>query len=380
VSAQETAPADPIESMPLRFGPLGLSPTFSLTNFGTDSNVFNDSANAQSDFTLTATPKVIARLRSGRVLFSGSLATGLVYYQKFDDQRSIDYTTDGRADADLGWFRPYASAQRLDTTDRLNAELDLRAPRISINVAAGARAIASSRTGFKVEARRASVTFDEASIVDGIPLSETLNSDTTAFEGGLEVYLTPLTTLSVIATRQEDRFDQSPERNADSYKVMPTLKFEPPAILQGTIGIGYRHFNGLAASMPDFSGVVFQGGLSHTFVQRTKVDLGVLRDVQYSFEVDEPYYVTTGVRVTITHQLREALDARGTASRDRLAYRSQQPDDRRDTLTVVSGGVGYRWSPALRVGLDLEYARRLSDHADRTYDRVRLLGSAAYGF
>ncbi|HET7218229.1 MAG TPA: outer membrane beta-barrel protein [Vicinamibacterales bacterium] len=380
MSAQETAPADPIESMPIRLGPLGLSPTFSLTNFGIDSNVFNDPANPQSDFTLTATPKVVARLRSSRLLMTGGLATGLVYYQKFDDERSIDYATDGRVDLDLGAFRPYASARRLDTKDRLNAELDLRTPRISVNLAAGARVLATSRTGFRMEARRASVTFDEASIFEGVPLSETLNSETTTFEGGLELYLTPLTTLSVMASRQEDRFDQSPERDAASYKVMPTLKFEPPAILQGTLGVGYRRFNGLAAAMPDFSGVVFEGGLTHIFVERTKLDVGVFRDVQYSFEVEEPYYVTTGVRATITHQVRDALDMRGTVSRDRLDYRSQQPDERRDTLTLVSAGTGYRFSPNLRIGVDLEFARRLSDRADRDYDRVRLLGSAAYGF
>ena len=371
--------------MPIRFGPLGLSPTVTITNFGIDSNVFNDAANPQSDFTLTATPRVLGRLRSGRLLVSGALATGLVYYQKFDDERSIDYATDGRADLDLGWFKPYASAQRMDTKDRLNGELDLRAPRISTNVAAGARVLATPRTGFRMEARRASVTFDEASIVDGVPLSETLNSDTTTFEGGLELYLTPLTTLTLTASRQEDRFDQSPERNADSYRVMPTVKFEAPAVIQGSIGVGYRRFDGLAAEMPDFSGVVFQGALSRVLVERTKLDVAVFRDVQYSFEVAEPYYLTTGVRFTVTQQLGEPFDLRGTVSRDRLAYRSQvrdgsTADERQDRLNLFSVGAGYRFLPTLRVGLDLEYARRLSDRADRKYDRVRLLGSAAYGF
>lgn len=366
--------------MPLRFGPLGLAPTFTVTNFGIDSNVFNDPADPRSDFTLTATPKVAARLRSGRLLLSGALATGLVYYQTFDDERSIDYAGDGRADLDFGWFHPYASARRLDTKDRLNAELDLRAPRVSVNLAAGARVRASALTGFRVEARRASVTFDEASVFDGVPLSQTLNSDATTFEGGLELYLTPLTTLSVLASRQEDRFDQSPERNADSYKVMPMLKFEPPAILQGSIGVGYKHFDGLAAALPDFSGIVFDGVLTHVFVERTKVDVGVVRDVQYSFEVEEPYYVTTGIRVAVTHQLRDSLDARATVSRDRLAYRSPRPGERDDWLTLVSGGIGYRVSPSVRVGVDLEFARRLSDRPDRDYDRVRLLGSAAIGF
>ena len=79
--------------MPFRFGPVGLNPTLAVTNFGIDDNIFDDSIDPQSDFTMTVTPRLQARLRSGKVSLSGALATGLVYYQKFDDQRSIDYAT-----------------------------------------------------------------------------------------------------------------------------------------------------------------------------------------------------------------------------------------------------------------------------------------------
>jgi hypothetical protein len=382
-SAQESIPVDPVETMPIRFGPLGLTPTLTITNFGIDSNVFNDAADPRSDFTMTTTPKMQGRLRSGRLLLAGSLATGFVYYQKFSDERSIDYATDARADADLGWFRPYASAQRLDTKDRLNNELDLRAPRVSTNVSGGARFVTSPRTALTMAARRTSVTFDEASVFDDVLLSHTLNSDATMVEGGLEMHITPLTTLSVMTSRQQDRFEQSPERDADSYRVMPTLTLEAPAFIQGTIGVGFRHFNGLAAELPDYSGIVFQGALSHTVAERTKFDLALTRDVQYSFELAEPYYLTTGIRVTVTHQLQESLDVRGAVARDRLDYRATDgtpEDDRRDRLRLFSAGVGYRFSPNLRIGLDLEHARRLSDRDDRDYDRTRLLGSATYGF
>ena len=100
--------ADPLETMPFRFGPLGLSPTLAVTNFGVDDNIFNDAADPKRDFTMTVTPRLQARLRSGKVLLSGTVATGLVYYQKYDDERSIDYAADGRVDFDFGWFQPYA--------------------------------------------------------------------------------------------------------------------------------------------------------------------------------------------------------------------------------------------------------------------------------
>ncbi len=371
--------------MPFRLGPVGLSPTVSITNFGIDSNVFNDSATPRADFTLTATPRVVARARSGRILLSGALATGMVYYQKFEDQRSIDYGTDARADMDLEWFHPYAAVQRLDTRERLNAELDVRAPRVSTQSLIGTRFSNSLRTALRFEARRSSVTFDEASVFEGIVLNRTLNSDTTVFEGAFDFALTPLTTLSVMAARQQDRFELSPERDANSVTVMPSLTFAAPAILQGSIGVGFRTFNGSAASLPDYRGLVFKGALSHTIAERTRVDLGLARDVQYSFEVLEPYYLTTGVRVTLTRQLFESFEVRGTASRDILDYRTNAPDasipaSRRDRLNLISAGAGYRWSPTIRIGLDVEWANRASDRQDRKYDRTRLLGSASYGF
>jgi hypothetical protein len=370
--------------MPIRLGPLGLTPTLSVTNFGIDSNVFNDSVDRQQDFTFTATPKVQARMRSGRLLLGGVLASGLVYYQKFDDQRSIDYSAQGRADVDLGWFQPYALAERLDTRDRLSVELDLRAPRVSTVVEGGGRAVFSPAMGFRFDARRTTVTFEDGEIFDGVFLSETLNSHTTVLEGGLELYLTPLTTMTVMVTGQQDRFESRPDRDSDSFRVMPTLRLEAPAIIQGSIGVGYRRFDGRSAELPDYNGLVFQGSLSHVIADRTKVDVGLSRDVQYSFEVLEPYYVTTGVRLSLSHQLRDTIDLRALASRDRLDYHAQSTataaPSRSDRVLLYSAGFGYHVRPNVRVGLDLEYTRRQSERDDRQYDRTRLLGSASYGF
>lgn len=372
--------------MPFRFGPVGVSPALTITNFGIDSNVFNDPENPQSDFTMTATPRMLARLRSGRVLLSGTLATGLNYYQKFNEERSVDYSAEGRADFDLGWFRPYAAVSRLDTHERLNAELDLRAPRVQHDVAAGGRLRASGRTTFVVDLRQSSLMFDEAAIFEGVPLSRTLNSTTGILEGGVEWSLTPLTTFSLLASRQEDRFEESPERDSDTFRIMPTIRMEAPAIVQGTFALGYRRFDGIDPELPDYSGLVFKGTVGHTIAERTRVEFQLARDVQYSFEEADPYYLTTGIRATLTHQLQEALDLRVSLGRERLDYRagSSVPDadafSRVDRADVLSVGAGYRFNPNLRVGMDLEYARRVSDRADRDYNRTRLLGSFAYGF
>jgi hypothetical protein len=368
--------------MPIRLGPLGLNPTLTITNFGIDSNVFNDSVDPKRDFTMTATPRMIARIRTGRTLFSGTLGTGLVYYQRFSDERSIDYASEGRADADFGAFKPYFLGARTHTSERVNAEIDLRAPRVQTNLAGGARYVATPRTGVVFAAKHSSVQFDEGSVFDGIALSRTLSSKVNTIEGGVEYYATPLTTISVVASRQQDRFDEAPERDTNSIRIMPSIRMDAPAIVQGSLAIGYRRFDGEDPLLPDYSGVVVQATLSHAIGELTKVDLALTRDVQYSFEETEPYYLLSSVRVTVTRQVHQSVDIRGAVGGERLDYRAAAvgTDDRRDRWQVVSAGVGFRYRPNLRLGLDLEFARRSSDRADREYDRTRVLGSLSYGF
>ena len=383
--AQTSSSADPLESMPFRFGPIGISPTLAITNFGVDDNIFNDAAAPKRDFTMTVTPRLQARMRSGKMLLSGVFATGLVYYQKYDDERSIDYATDGRADFDLGWFQPYALASLLDTRERLNAELDVRAPRTQTTLAAGAKALLSPKTGLVFDVRRAGLDFAEGTTFEGIPLSQSLNSTTQTVEGGLEFYLTPLTTLAVTTSYQTDRFDQSPEKDADTFRILPTIRMESPAIIQGSLAIGYRRFSAVDPETPDYSGLVMQGSLTHTFGERTKVDLQLSRDVQYSFEETEPYYLTTGFRVVLTQQVGDSFDVRAIGGRDRLDYREEStsgiPNDTRvDRASVLGAGVGYRFQTNLRTGLDIEFAERTSEVPNREYDRTRVFASLTYGF
>jgi hypothetical protein len=368
--------------MPIRLGPLGLSPTLTITNLGIDSNVFNDALDPKRDLTMTATPRMVARLRTGRTLLTGALATGLVYFQRFSDERSIDYASEARADVDLGAFKPYLLGSSTHTSERLNAELDIRAPRAQTHLAAGGRYLASPRAGFVAAVKHTSVEFDEGSTFDGIALSRTLSSNVGVVEAGVEYYATPLTTISVIASRQQDRFDAAPERDTDSFRIMPSIRMDAPAIVQGSLAVGIRRFDGQDPELPDFTGLVVQGTLSHAIGELTKVDLAVSRDVQYSFEETEPYYLLSSIRVTVTRQIRETLDIRGAVGREQLDYRARfaGTDERRDSWQMISAGVGFRYRPHIRLGVDLEFAKRSSDRADREYDRTRLLGSLTYGF
>ena len=379
--AQPASEADPLETMPLRYGPLGLSPTLTVTDVGVDSNIFNSAGERKSDFTTTIVPRVQARLRTGRLLLSLSNATGFVYYHDYADERSVNYTAEGRADFDAGRLQPYFSAGFVDTRERLNAELDARAPRTQNALAGGAKLRVASKTGLSIDLRRTELRFDEGARFEGVPLERTLNSRTEGVDVAVQLFLTPLTTLSVVTSIQQDRFTQAPERDADSFRILPGVQFDPDALIRGSFALGYRRFTPVEHRLPDFSGVVAEGTLGWTVAGRTKFDVSLKRDVQYSFEIAEPYYLLTGGRFSVTHHIAGPWDVQALAGRQRMDYRADltRSDERIDKADIFGGGVGYRLTENVRVGGNFEYSRRRSDRPERRYQRHRIYASLAYG-
>jgi len=378
--AQTQAP-EAIETMPIHFGALGLRPSFAITNVGNDSNVFNEAEHPQEDFTATVVPRLVARVRGGRMTLSYGSAADMVYFKKFTSERSVNANTDIRLDADLGRVQPYASIGWVATKERLNAEIDVRTPRSQRVLAGGLRVLMASRTALLVSGRRFTLDFDEGALFKGVDLSRTLNSQADSVDASLQLLLTPLTTFSMTTSLQRDRFEAAPERDSDTLRLLPALQFDPSTLIRGSVAVGYRRFRPLTPALPDYSGLLVQAGLGYTMLARTKFDLDLARDVQYSFEDDEPYYLSTGGRLTVTHQLVGPLDLQAFGGGQTMAYRqSGTPTDvRRDQVRSYGGGAGYRLRNNMRLGVTWETNRRQSALDDRDYVRRRIYASLIYG-
>jgi len=374
-------PPEAIESMPIHAGPLGIRPSLSITNAGTDSNVFNSAGDPQDDITATIVPRVVARLRARRLLLSYGSATDFVYYKEFKDEQTVNFSSDLRLDAHLGHLEPYLTGGWVSTRERLNAELDVRAPRTQSIVMGGTRLLLGSRTTLVGSLRRSELRFDDGSAFRGVDLARSLNSHADSVETGVQLALTPLTTLRVTASLQQDRFDSSPERNADTIRLTPALQFDPSSLIRGTVSVGYRHFKTIDPAVPDYDGVVVQVMAGYTLLERTKFDLDLTRDVQYSYDDLEPYYLSTGGRLTVTRQLVGPVDIQAFGGRQLLAYRTTAiiAEGRTDHVDTVGGGAGYRFQPQFRVGVTWEENHRRSDLPDRRYTRRRLFASLTYG-
>ncbi len=196
--------------------------------------------------------------------------------------------------------------------------------------------------------------------------------------------LTPLTSITVEGSDEQDRFELSPLRNSDSRAVSASVAFDPLALIKGRARVGYRDFKPLDPTLPPYDGLTASVDLSYVLLNMTKFAIQSMRDVQYSYDVNQPYYLQTGVNGSITQQIFGPVDVVGRAGIQHLDYRDRSgtsdSGSRLDTVQTYGGGVGYHVGPDLRIGVNVDYVKRTSPIPIRQYHGLVLGTSVTYGF
>jgi hypothetical protein len=378
---------DPSKDVKVHIGPLALSPALGLTNAGIDTNVFNepDQAAPKSDFTMTVEPKSDVWLAIGRTWLTGNITEDLVYYEKYSNERSVN------SSYRLGWLVPLtritlnANAGYLNTHDRPGFEIDARTPRVETAFDGSAELRLLSRIFIGVKGRRQKVDFDKAAAFLSRNLRFELNRVVTSEALTLRHQVTTLTSLTLDVAREQDRFDFDRVRDSDSTAITGGVKFDPLALLKGSAIVGYRDFRPLSPGVPAYKGSIAQVDLSYVARGSTKLNVQVARDVQYSYDINNLYYVQTAVNSSIAQQLFGPVDIVGRVSAAKLDYRTsfgaQIADPNRiDSVRSFGGGLGYHLGGDVRVGFNVDKAVRSSDLVTRQYDDLRIGTSVTYGF
>ena len=378
-SAQQNVP-EQVPPGTIVLGPVAITPAFAMKDVGVDDNVFNEPVDPKSDFTFTANPRATVGFRVRRLHLSTTAGTEYVYYQTYASERGTNVAAEVRADLDLGRLRPYASVAGTNTRSRLNTEVDERARHHDLADTVGLSLDVASRTSVLFSLRRSRINYEPDSSFRGVSLEQSFDGRTDRMEGGLAVALTPVTTFSVIGQRDQQRFELSPARDSDSWRVAPTLTFSPTGLLTGTAAFGYRRFDALNPALPDYSGVVASVAIGATIYGRHQLQGAYTRDVQYSYDPSTPYYLANGGTVTWTTVVAGPFDVRGTAGRNVMQYRGAAALAGADTARVWGGGIGYRFGDHARLGVNLESVRRESERsADREFRNRRVLASLTWG-
>lgn len=383
VRAHAQEASDPFTAMRFQFGPVGFSPTLQLSNLGTDDNVFNEAADPKKDTTAAIGPNVDIVLRAGRSRLVGKTGGQYLYFQTYDNQRAWNTNVEGTWRFPMVRLVPFIMGKRSNTKDRPGFEIDSRARLDSRAVGFGTDIVASSKTTFVLTGTRDWAKYDENQTFLGVDLGQRLNrhSDTEQLDARFK--LTPLTTLVVRAKATQDRFDGDSVRNTDSYAVMPGFELQPQALISGEVFVGVRRFTTLNSALPDYSGVVASVRAKYA-VAATRLAVNVSRDVAYSYEQEQPFYLLTDVGGEVTQRITHIWDVVARGARQRLAYKNlvtlPNLPERVDRPWYAGAGVGYRVGETLRLGFDVNYYRRTMGLANaRNYSGLRLGGSLSYG-
>jgi hypothetical protein len=377
------APPDPTENARVRMGPVSIRPTLIIRDVGTDSNVFNESGEPEEDFSAIIGGKLDVGLRMSRMLATYTSKYEYMYFHKFESERGSNRGSEGRVDFLLGRLRPHVFGSALDSHERPNNEIDARAHRRETGYGGGFGLLLFAHTSLTGEYRQSSSSYAEDEYYEGVQLADTLNTDTETITGGVELELTPLTSISFNVERIEDRFPRSPGRDAESRKYGATVTFQPGALISGRAQLAYRDFEPRSSEIPPMSGLAAAIALSYEFRDQTRFAVTVDRDIRYSFADLTPYYLSTAGRLTITQRIRGPFDVQVAGGAERLDYEAvaAAPEAARlDRVRTLGGGIGYRLGDTSRIGLNIEYTERSSPMEERRYSRRRIFASFTYGF
>jgi hypothetical protein len=371
-------------------GPFYLTPTVALKELGVDSNVFNTSGEQESDFTFTVAPGLnvwvpVAR----RALFTVKAASDLVWYNEFASERSVDPQVSGRGEIYLNRVTFFGERGYVNTRQRPNYEIDVRSRRTEENLTAGIQVALTPALLVELAGHRLQTRYDGDAEFDGTSLQQTLNRDTDGVRLTARHRLTALTTLAVRGDVLQDRFEYSPGRDSDSYRIMPGIEFKPQALLSGSAYVGYRQFTPVHPELlPDFSGLVSQLGLSYTLLGSTVFGVSYSRDLSYSYEQERPFFVDNSVGASVRRALGTRFDLLVSADRHKYEYQDALviggvpgAEPKVDVTWSYAGSFGYRIGRSGRIGVGVSYWQRESTRDPLFgYESVRLFTTASYGF
>jgi Putative beta-barrel porin 2 len=269
-----------------------------------------------------------------------------------------------------------------DQKTRPNQEIETMVGQLTAGYGVGADYRISTRLVFQVDADKLRQDFEEQQF-RGALVNRTLNRTSDSLRGALRMGATPITTFVLGAINTRDRFEFSSERDAESLSLTVAMETKPSALIAGSASVGYRRFNALDESVPDNRGPIADVAVGYTLLDRTRFGVNARRNLEFSAERVQPYYILTSLGGSITQMIGLGWDVRVGGSADTLAYRNfvEVPieEGRSDTIDSFNFGFGRKVGDIGRVGLEVGHVERRSPIETFAYDGWRAGVKITYG-
>jgi len=372
------------ETRPILAGPVTFYPTIALRDTGVDSNVFNDTTGPRGDFTYSVTPRLFVVAPIANTRFIGRGLGSFTDYKTYKDQRSFGGLFDGRYEVVSPGFRPFASLGFADRRERRGYEIDARVRQRQTFASLGLDVDLTAITALTAWATRTTTAWDQNERYLGVGLADQLDYSASSFAGGARLRVTPLTTIVLATEVQQDRFRRSPLRDADSLRIGPSVDFDSSAAITGHIKADYRSFRPRNAAVPGYQGITASADIRYVFRNRVEVNVDANRDVDYSYDPLEPYFLESGGRLTVTQRVIGPFGVIAIGEQRNVHHQQvgggSAFDGRRDTTSSVGAGLAIQKSKQVRFEIVYERTtRRSSAPGWREYERQQIFASAIYG-
>jgi hypothetical protein len=371
------------ETHVFRTGPVSVYPTVAVRDVGFDSNVYNDATGPKGDFTYTFAPRLYVVTPIGNSRFVGTGFGNLVYFQTYKDQQSLGALFQGRYEVMSPGFRPFATVGFADRRERRGFEIDERVRQRQTTATLGADMDLTTRTALTAWVGHVQTRWDRNALFDGVSLSEQLDYSTDIFAAGAKFRATPFTTIGMTGEIHRDRFERSPVRDADRLLVGPSVDFDAGASVVGHVRVGYQRFDPIDPIVADYRGVAALADLRYTFRDLTEAKLETRRDVDYSYDPIQPYYLESGGVLTVSQRVIGPLQVIAVGERHTLRHQrlAQASFDGRTEIThTAGGGFALQIRKQMRFELIYQSTRRTSTEPGwREYERRRVFASVFYG-
>jgi Putative beta-barrel porin 2 len=365
----------------ISLGFLKLAPGLTIREIGFDDNVFDEAVNPKKDFVAAGTPDIAAFMRLPLVQFSAYGGVEMQYYKDYESERDISPQARARVDFLLSRVRPFVGAGETRSRTRPNGEIDVRASQIQDELSGGVGFELSAHSTIFGSMIATKNKFEDAT-QSGVDLAQSLNREGTEYMGGLRTDLTPLTSMQLRGSYKKDEFRYDPQRNGDSRSATAVFTFAPEAVITGTATVGFQDYKPVDPLVEPYRGLTGSGFITYSLLEVARISVGYIRGMDYSFDVNEAYFVQNAVNFAYTMRIAGDFDFQVRSSLASYNYGNRVgADARRDTFQDVGGSLGYNLRNRTRVALNYEYAERQSPEiAERNYIRRRTYLNWALAF
>ncbi len=370
-----------------RLGPFLVQPYLHLKNVGYDDNVRLSGADPKGDYTATLTPglKMLVLMKDrGGVLVNQEI--DYVAYREQTDLNHWNSLTRLRGIALLDPLIVSLQDRRILMRERPNEEIDRRIPTERNAITANVQSHTEGRLGFRAYVEKESFDYsgDDAYAED---VASRLERDERVAAVVGEMRILPKTTFTLEGRRNLADFENQAEgRDTRAWTVLPGLRFDPSALVQGEIRFGVMHLRALDRLQSDYHGLVGSASLSTRISHFGRVKANLSRDLIYSRTEENLYFISRSWSAGYHHYLSREWSFGLSYGRglnhypQEIARGGGRPfrGIRDDRITKYELLFGYRFGETRAITLSA--VRFIRDSTDDAQDRERNLYAIGTSF